>query len=43
MVHYDPKNPANAVLDVEIAHGVMWLVIALAFFAAAIFFSGVFR
>lgn len=43
MVHYDPKNPANAVLDVEIAHGVMWIVIALAFFAAAIFFSGVFR
>jgi hypothetical protein len=43
IVHYDPKNPATAVLDVEIAHGVIWFVLALAFFGAAIFFSGVFR
>jgi hypothetical protein len=42
MVHYDPKNPSDAVLDVRIAQGVMWIVIAIAFFALAIFFSGAF-
>ena len=42
MVHYDPKNPANSVVETEVAHGVMMIVVALGFFAAAIFFSGVF-
>jgi len=42
MVHYDPKNPSSAVLDVRIAQGVMWIVVAIAFFGLAIFFSGVF-
>ncbi len=42
-VHYDSKNPANAVLEIRIAHGVMWMMIALAFFGVAIFFSGAFR
>jgi hypothetical protein len=41
MVHYDPKNPANAVLEVRIAQGVMWIVVAIAFFGLAVFFSGV--
>jgi Protein of unknown function (DUF3592) len=43
LVHYDPKNPENAVLEVQIAQGMPWAIIALAFFALAIFFSGVFR
>lgn len=42
MVHYDPKNPANSVVETEVAHAVMMIVVALGFFAAAIFFSGVF-
>jgi hypothetical protein len=42
MVHYDPKNPANAVLDVRIAQGVTWIVVAIAFFGLAVFFSGAF-
>jgi uncharacterized protein DUF3592 len=42
MVHYDPKNPSEAVLEVRIAQGVTWIVIAIAFFGLAIFFSGVF-
>ena len=42
MVHYDPKNPSNAVLDARIAQGVMWIVVAIAFFGLAIFFSGAF-
>jgi hypothetical protein len=42
MVHYDPKNPTNAVVEIEVAHGVLMVVVALAFFAVAIFFSGVF-
>ena len=42
MVHYDPKNPSDAVLDVRIAQGVLWIVVAIAFFGLAIFFSGVF-
>ena len=41
-VHYDPKNPANSVVETEVAHGVLTIAVALAFFAAAIFFSGVF-
>ena len=43
MVHYDPKNPSNAVLDVRIAQGVTLIVVAMAFFGFAVFFSGVFR
>jgi uncharacterized protein DUF3592 len=42
MVHYDPKNPSEAVLEVRIAQGVTWIVIAIAFFGLAIFFSGAF-
>ena len=42
MVHYDPKNPSNAVLEVRIAQGVMWIVVAIAFFGLAIFFSSAF-
>jgi len=43
MVHYNPKNPENAVLDVEIAYRVTFIVVALVFFGLAIFFSGAFR
>jgi Protein of unknown function (DUF3592) len=43
MVHYDPVNPANAVLDLKVAHGVTSLAVALVFFGLALFFSGVFR
>lgn len=43
MVHYDPRNPSNAVLDLKVALGLPMLVIALAFFALAVFFSGAFR
>jgi hypothetical protein len=42
MVHYDPKNPSNAVLDVTIAQGVLFIVVAAVFFALAVFFSGAF-
>jgi len=42
MVHYDPKNPSNAVLDAKIAYGVTFIVVALVFFALAVFFSGAF-
>jgi hypothetical protein len=42
MVHYDPKNPSEAVLEVRIAQGVTWIVVAIAFFGLAIFFSGAF-
>jgi hypothetical protein len=42
MVHYDSKNPANAVVDVRIAQGVTFFIVALAFFALAIFFTGAF-
>jgi hypothetical protein len=43
VVHYDPKNPSNAVLDVKVAYATPWLVIALVFFGLALFFSGAFR
>jgi hypothetical protein len=43
MVHHDPLNPANAVLDLKVAQGVTSLVVALVFFGLAVFFSGVFR
>jgi hypothetical protein len=42
MVHYDSKNPANAVVDVRIAQGVTFFIVALASFALAIFFTGAF-
>ena len=43
VVHYDPDAPSNAVLDLKIAYATPLLVLALAFFAAALFFSGAFR
>jgi hypothetical protein len=43
LVHYDPKNPSNAVLELKVALGVPLLAVAIAFFGLAIFFSGVFR
>jgi hypothetical protein len=42
-VHYDPKNPSNAVLDLKVALGLPLLSVAIAFFALAAFFSGAFR
>jgi hypothetical protein len=43
VVHYDPKSPSNAVLDVKVAYATPLLVIALVFFGLALFFSGMFR
>jgi Protein of unknown function (DUF3592) len=43
VVHYDPKSPSNAVLDVKVAYAKPLLVIALVFFGLALFFSGMFR
>jgi hypothetical protein len=43
LVHYDPKNPSNAVLDLKVALGLPLLSVAIAFFALAAYFSGVFR
>jgi len=43
LVHYDAKNPSNAVLDLKIAYGVTFFVVAIVFFGLAIFFSGAFR
>ena len=43
LVHYDPKSPSNAVLDAKVAHATPLLVVALVFFALALFFSGMFR
>jgi hypothetical protein len=43
LVHYDPKNPSNAVLELKVALAVPLLVVAIAFFGLAIFFSGAFR
>lgn len=42
-VHYDPKNPSNAVLDLKVGYAGPLLAIALVFFALALFFSGMFR
>lgn len=42
-MHYDPENPSNAVLDLKTAYATPLPVIALVFFAAALFFSGAFR
>jgi hypothetical protein len=39
-VHYDPTNPAHATLETNLAHRWVALVIPLAFFAIALFFSG---
>ena len=43
LVHYDPKNPSNSVLELKVALGVPLLVVAIAFFGLAVFFSGAFR
>ena len=43
VVHYDPTSPPNAVLDTKIVYAKPLLVIALVFFALALFFSGLFR
>ena len=43
IVHYDPDTPSNAVLDLKIAYVRPLLVLALAFFGLALFFSGAFR
>jgi hypothetical protein len=42
-VHYDPMNPASAVLELEVAYGAVFLGVAIVFFGLAIFFSGAFR
>jgi hypothetical protein len=42
-VHYDPKNPSNAVLDLKVAYGVPLLAVAVVFLGLAFFFSGAFR
>ena len=39
-VHHDPANPSFAVLEPQVAFAWPTLLIAVAFFAAAIFFSG---
>ncbi len=39
-VHYDPANPSQATLETRVAFGWPSLLIALAFFAVALFFSG---
>jgi hypothetical protein len=43
LVHYDPKNPSNAVVELKVALGAPFLVVAIVFVGLAIFFSGVFR
>ena len=42
-VYHFQKVKANAVLDIKIAYGVTFVVVALVFFGLAIFFSGAFR
>jgi hypothetical protein len=39
-VHYDPANPAHATLELNLAHRWVALLIPLALFAIALFFSG---
>lgn len=39
-VHFNPSNPAFAVLEPRVAFNRLSLLLALAFFAAAVFFSG---
>jgi hypothetical protein len=41
VVHYDPANPALAVLETEVAHAPGTMLIAAAFFAGAAYFSGI--
>jgi hypothetical protein len=43
MVHYDPANPSDAVLETTVAFAPLMLVFAVASFAIAVFFSGAFR
>ena len=43
LVHYDPKNPSNAVLELKVALGLPFLAVAVVFLGLAVFFSGVFR
>lgn len=39
-VHFDPANPSSAVLEPHVAFAWWTLLLAMAFFAAALFFSG---
>jgi len=39
-VHFDPANPSFAVLETRVAFAWSTLLLAVAFFAAALFFSG---
>ncbi len=39
-VHYDPANPAFAVLEPRVAFAWSTFLVTVAFFAAAVFFSG---
>jgi len=43
MVHYDPQNPPNAVLDPRVARNWLGWLIAIVFVGLAVFFSGAFR
>jgi hypothetical protein len=42
-VHYDPANPSLAVLEPRVAFAWPTLLVALACFASAVFFSGAWR
>jgi len=42
-VHYDPKHPSNAVLDVRIAHNAVTVVLIAASFLLAVYFTHVGR
>jgi hypothetical protein len=39
-VHYDPSNPSHATLETKLAHRWFALLVPLAFFVIALFFSG---